>query len=328
MWKMKQRVTNFQPLGILTAKKIESEINHFFSGAPSYNSTYKLYLFKTLLDLKDYGNFTNPNDRSWVTNAIGNAVSVDLNFLSTRFVYHYWNLWFKFKLRQSPNPDPLKGVVIYGLLDAIKAKRTDEKRPNIEELSDSSLNDLRKEVIKCIRRQALWKLQNDCMIYEIVDSKTILVPMGVIEYFKGEYYVLTSALNFQIAKFLERINQAPKIAEKVVGVLQRTSLPDLEFDKIKRDQGFKCFYCSAKTIDAQEHVIPWNYLYDTKPFNIVGACQSCNSAKNDSAPNKAFFDQVIVRNHRLYSNYIGYNEQLYTNIYSACIQEYNKKTWP
>ena len=64
-------------------------------------------------------------------------------------------------------------------------------------------------------------LQNDCMIYEIIDSKTILVPMEVIEYFKREYFLLISALNFQIAKFLERINQAPKIAEEVVGDCRR-----------------------------------------------------------------------------------------------------------
>jgi len=298
------------------------EVSKFFAKSTRYGSTYKSYLFKSLLDLR---NWNDPAlaGHEWISDQ-GSSLKVDLNFVAPRFAIWYWPLFFTFKLRQSPHPT--NDVHILPILLEISNLRKETSSPSVEELCSTEYSKSRRRIISTIKRQALERLQKNSRIYEIA-SDSIIISKAVTSYFKENYNLILTALNFTITEYLEGINQAPNIAEKVLGGLARTVLRPEEFTLIKKNQNFLCFYCGKNTITDQEHVIPWNYIYDTKSFNIVGACTSCNSMKNDKLPRQEIFERVLERNRLLFSNSASYSEQLYRNIYSSCKIEYNHNEW-
>ena len=48
-----------------------------------------------------------------------------------------------------------------------------------------------------------------------------------------------------------------------------------------------------------DHDIPFKHLYQTEIFNIVPACNTCNSSKNDRLPILEMFNRVLNRNKKL-----------------------------
>jgi 5-methylcytosine-specific restriction endonuclease McrA len=97
-----------------------------------------------------------------------------------------------------------------------------------------------------------------------------------------------------ITRYLEKINFVPRIAEKVSGSIPRTHLNNKE-KTILLELHDSCFYCKNKSekIYHMDHVIPFNYIYQTEIFNIVPACNTCNSSKNDKLPTLEIFENVI-----------------------------------
>ena len=71
-----------------------------------------------------------------------------------------------------------------------------------------------------------------------------------------------------------------------------------------------------------DHVIPFNYLYQTEICNIGPACTSCNSSKNDRLPTLEVFDRVISRNKKL-SLRKDYADEWYRKLYDICLESYH-----
>ncbi|ALI37230.1 hypothetical protein NMY3_03043 [Candidatus Nitrosocosmicus oleophilus] len=71
-----------------------------------------------------------------------------------------------------------------------------------------------------------------------------------------------------------------------------------------------------------DHVIPFNYLYQTEIFNIVPACIACNSSKNDRLPIQEIFERVKNRNDRLVIRK-DYNHEWYQKLYETCLTSYH-----
>src|SRR5690606_31184254 len=85
-----------------------------------------------------------------------------------------------------------------------------------------------------------------------------------------------------------------------------------------------CFYCRTKSLKEyhMDHVIPFNYLYQTEIFNIVPACNTCNSSKSDRLPTLEIFERVIERNKKL-SLRRDYTDGWYRKLYDTCIASYH-----
>ncbi|WP_458747545.1 HNH endonuclease [Candidatus Nitrosocosmicus sp. T] len=85
-----------------------------------------------------------------------------------------------------------------------------------------------------------------------------------------------------------------------------------------------CFYCHARSEKEyhMDHVIPFNYVYQTEIFNIVPVCNTCNSSKNDRLPTLKIFERVVEKNKKL-SLRRAYTDEWYRKLYDTCVTSYH-----
>lgn len=302
-----------------------SEFNRFFS-SKSLASTYKPTFLKCLLDLGDY----KPDEGSqWVAESNGSLV-VDLNFVAARFLRYYWPLRFKFRLKQEATKTP---IAVYRILEQYEEQIGVKSTPTKKIMCSESLGELRQKTIReGIKPQVLHKLLNDCNIYSInKGANSITIKKETVEYMKNNKKILESALNHVIAEYLEKINSSPNISTKLEEKITRTTLKKDEFTMIISIQHHCCFYCGGKEGSfAQEHFIPWNFIFDTQSFNIIAACRTCNSSKNDRLADLEYLEKILERNEKLEKLPYGYSREFLKNMYYSCRSEYHgmeQKLW-
>ena len=280
-------------------------------------------LAKCFLDLGDYNA---DEGGQWVVNN-GDALVVDLNFLVARFLRYYHPLKFKFRLKQDPQPD--KTIQIYEILERFKDEIGVKSIPAKKKVCSKNFSKIREETIAsdAIKRQVLPKLLNDCNIYKIIDnSKKIEIKKNIVQYMKDNKNVLESALNYMIAVYLEGCNASPNIATKLREIIPRKYLDTSVFGKIIQLQEGKCFFCNNKFDKfAQEHFLPWNFIFRTENFNITAACKTCNGSKNDRLPETKYLEKIIQRNKKLSDLPSGYSEEFFRQLYETCKIEYHGK---
>jgi hypothetical protein len=192
-------------------------------------------------------------------------------------------------------------------------------------LASEKFQGLRKEVInRSIKPEVLIHLDPMGDLYTRNESNnSIIIDKSLMEFFKNHREILLSALNFMITRYLEKINFVPRIAEKVAGSIPRTHLNNKQ-KTILLELHDSCFYCQAKSDKGyhMDHVIPFNYLYQTEIFNIVPACNTCNSSKNDRLPTLEIFERVVERNNKL-SLRNDYTDEWYRKLYDTCLDSYH-----
>ncbi len=303
-------------------KMIVSEFNRFLK-KQSLASTYKPMFAKCLLDL---GDFDKDEGGQWVKTS-GDSLVVDLNFVAARLIRYYHPLRFKFKLKQFPHPN--KTLDIDKILDKFKDEIGVKTIPSKKQLCSKRFKKIREEIIVSdgVKRQVLHKLLNDCNIYKPSDDdKEIEIKNDVVDYMKNNKNVLESALNYMIAVYLEGINASPNVATKLRETIPRTTLKKSVFEEIKQLQGGKCFFCSRQfDTYAQEHFLPWNFIFRTENFNITAACKTCNGSKNDRLPETEYLEKIIQRNKKLSDLSSGYSEEFFRQLYETCRIEYHGK---
>lgn len=295
--------------------KYLSLFGSFFANA-DLSSTYKPVFLKSALDLADYDN-THLLGRNWIEKS-GDILRVELDFIAIRFAKYYWDMYYRFKLRQS-----------HALMDAniqqfFKEQQDATKPPTLKELANPEHVQLRREIIaKSIKPQVLKRLNKDLELYKVIPHKNhILFDARIVGFFNKYRALLVPATNYILTRYLEKINFAPRIAEKVLGKMPRDYLTAKEERILLRIHG-SCFYCKRKEQKYHfDHVIPFDYVYHTDIFNMVPACESCNLTKSNRLPEKSIFDEVIKRNTSL-DTPTEYSTEWYANLYSKCAVEYH-----
>lgn len=293
--------------------------NRFFN-REKLSSTYKPVFLKSFIAVSEYDedNCVKLPGQSWITKK-DEKVKIDLNFIALNYIKQYWEYFFKFKLRQSHTP---RDANINNILSMYGGE---PKTPSLETLSTDRFKNLRKEVInKSIKQEVLIHLDPNGELYQRNRGEdSIIIDSSLINFFRKYKWILVSALNFIITRYLEKINFVPRIAEKVSGNIPRSYLNENE-KKILLDIHEVCFYCNKpyNGAYAMDHVIPFNYLYQTEIFNIVPACNLCNSSKNDRLPIQDIFDKVKIRNRTLHLRK-DYSEEWYQKLYDACVISYH-----
>lgn len=293
--------------------------NAFFN-REKLSSTYKPVFLKSLIAVSGYdeNNTIRLADQGWITKKNG-KVKIDLNFIALNYIKQYWEYFFKFKLRQSHIP-------LDANINNILNKYSGEpKTPSLEAIATDSFKNLRKEVInKSIKPEVLIHLDPNGELYQRNRGEdSITIDSSLVNFFRKYKWILVSALNFIITRYLEKINFVPRIAEKVSGDIPRSYLNENE-KKILLNIHDSCFYCNKpyNSAYAMDHVIPFNYLYQTEIFNIVPACNICNSSKNDRLPIQDIFDKVKIRNRTLNLRK-DYSEEWYQKLYDTCVTSYH-----
>jgi hypothetical protein len=298
-------------------------LNSFFS-SEKLSSTYKPVFIKSLLAISDYDerNLQRLVGYKWITKH-DDKIKVDLNFIAIRYIQYFWDLYFKFRLKQSHSPQDAN---INRILSKLKNV---SKTPTLSSLAGEEFSSLRQEVIRnSIKPEVLFHLDKHQDLYErVLHEDYIILDYCIIPFFKKYKGILTAALNFMITKYLEKINFVPRIAEKVSGSIPRTYLTSQE-KQIMLKIHDSCFYCNTKgLIYYMDHVIPFNFIYQTEIFNIVPACIKCNSKKSDRLPTLEIFNRVKERNRRLKLSE-DYTEDWYQKLYESCITSYQGNRLP
>jgi len=301
-----------------------SEFNRFFLSR-TLASTYKPTFLKCLLDLGDY---KKDEGKNWIKDK-GNSLEVDLNFIAVRFIRLYWPLLFKFKIKQEATAQP---IAVYRLLNEhVHLFGENKSQPSKKLLCEEKFDELRLKIIReGIKPQVLRRLLNDCKIYEVgKNSNSITIQKNIVQFMKENKKILEAALNHTIAEYLEKINQSPNISVKLEEKQPRTVLKKDDFSTIIKMQEGRCFYCDKPNSKfAQEHFIPWNYIFDTQSFNIVAACKECNSGKHDNLPSQDYLEQILQRNRKLKKISFGYTDEGFKNLYNSCKIEYHGMEQP
>ena len=296
-----------------------SEFNRFFK-SKTLASTYKPTLAKCLLDL---GDFSQDEGGKWVKIQEDTYI-VDLHFIAARFLRYYHPLRFTFKLRQQATRNR---IAIYDILEKYAEQLGTKSTPSKKQMCRDELSQIREEAINndALKRQVLPKLLNDCKIYDYeIGSKSIKIKKDVVDYMRDNKKILEAALNHMIASYLEKCNSSPNISTKLEEKIPRTKLTQNNLQEIIDLQNSCCFYCGEKGDSfAQDHFLPWNYLFQTEQYNMVPACQRCNSSKNDKLTSEKYLEKVIERNKNLEELPMGYSEEFMRNMYENCRLEYH-----
>ena len=294
-----------------------SRFNSFFN-SEKLSSTYKPVFVKSLIPISEYDdqNMYALIGYQWVRKE-QDKLKVDLNFIAVRYIKFYWELYFKFKLRQSHTPQDVN-------INKILEKQNDHpKTPTLKTLASDEFSDLRKQVImNSIKPEVLVHLdaQND-LYTRISGEDSIWMNFSLVSFFRKYKDILIPATNFMITRYLEKINFIPRVAEKVSGYIPRDDLAKEEWIILTKIDPL-CFYCKKKPGIRKDHVIPFNYIFQTEIFNIVPACAQCNSIKSDKLPTKDFFNKVKDRNKTLKLR-TDYTEDWYQKLYETCITSYH-----
>ena len=275
----------------------------------SKSNTYKFALARFLLD------HSHKPDSSYI---------VSFQDIAKKFLKYYWHQECKYRIRQNYDPNNQPSVVQV-IRDVFKENMVDGYIPAyFEDMPQEKIKNAEEEIRKRVfgsgkKSQVVPRFQRlrgqppdrnlhrhgtgDFYDYDIQRGQLEIKPEA-LSFFRNNYNVLTKAVFLEWSRFLEKINTLPRIIEKVESEeVRRRALT--AYQGIFRDQRY-CFYCDRRLDDLQTHVdhfIPWSYIFEDEPWNLVLACERCNLRKSNLLAPPNFRNDLIDRN-RDYQNEI------------------------
>ena len=320
--------------------------------------TYQFIFLKSLFYLAGKSDEHPKPNINWGLDWIkkdGKSLKVDLNFIAVLYIKYYWDMLYKFRLKQAqPNNEYADDVNIH---KNFKDESGEPKQPpkKIAELAADvpEYNTLREDVIygnpsKHIRssfnevlfaldNKGFFKARNPSARNSAIPRNTCLeFDLEVPNFFQKYAYqsILDHAINYMLTKHLEKINKfIPQIAKKVLIEIPRGHLHGREKEEYDRlyqsSEFFNCFYCNQRLRvrrgePARDHVIPFDYVLSDELYNSVPSCQSCNSTKSNRLPDKEILNKVIERNETLtLGSRRDYSEAEFRKLYRNCKESYN-----
>ncbi len=232
----------------------------------------------------------------------GEALHIPLSRIGEEFVRLYWDQTVIYHLRQAAvlSKEAIVVKLIRETALSHKARAmNDLPATDRAELVTRMAKLLTVNVLKAFHTSkpasmsALYSWgQSDLAITLSQESHTFLranrLPLEVIA-------------NYHWADYLEACNRlAPRIIQKVSRESARRSSLARYMALLKRDDDAQCFYCrlpaSAGIPMAVDHVIPWSFLLEDPLWDLVIACQPCNSKKSDWLPAPEYLEKLKRRN--------------------------------
>lgn len=291
---------NIQPFNKLSQDEIIRLINAAILGNSKHTTSYKFVFFKSILD---------------------NIFNVDLNSepecflsfdsISLRFTEIYWNLVFRYNLRQMPlNSNGKKSAIETEL--GYFCKKYSLLKEGLD-FSFENLNvELQAELSDNIKKAVVTKYvlgafcsDTEWQFYHFSKIKKwngIYLNKNFFEVLAKYRSDFEKVNYFEWIKYLENINKEEdsyKLASKLDLSTERQNLEP--YRKILFSYGQdSCFYC-GKSLEsnAVDHFIPWSFVKDDKLWNFVLACPTCNSKKSDKLTSQNFLTNIKLRNEKL-----------------------------
>ncbi|QEE17181.1 HNH endonuclease domain-containing protein [Promethearchaeum syntrophicum] len=301
-------------------QQIAQEFSKFFHRG-SLTSSYKPILFKSIIYYLKKGKLTKLHKLDKEN---------QIHFISIEQIARYFFrfnfvLYKKFKLKQLRSKN--RSVKLYEIIDEYFPNDSGEKIP--QNIPDGCI----KQIMKQLFRNVIYLLRKDMYIYDFydvnlniidikqnlkdemefnrvlkdlgkhwVDIKYIGIPENIVHFIETQRPLLESAILANLAIFLETLNLIPNLQKKLM-IADRTytkmrNISAIEKKKLYSYQENRCFYCGDDMSNTPEadHFVPYDYLFDSKIWNIVGACQECNRKKRNFIVNEEYLGRVLERN--------------------------------
>ena len=256
-------------------------------------NTYKFALAKFLLE---YSNkFTNDELKS----AVKTKKSFDVQYseIAEFFLKFYWHQECKYRIQHSdPKYTPNVIQSIRKFFGTKYISKTMDKVENSKEKTAKTLDEIEKNVFgkeanktsNVVPRFHTVKNQNytDMFFKNKENDRKIVLDAQIINFLKENHALLMDSVLLYCAIFLEKRNKIPRLIQKIdTGDVSRTPI-NKKFITLFSEQK-TCFYCPQKLEKGQIHVdhfIPWSYVFENEPWNMVLACEKCNLKKSASLP--------------------------------------------
>ena len=271
-------------------------------------NTYKFALARAILD------HCRENARASPDSA--GALEIPYRYLASRFLRYYWHQECKFRIKQDfkTQSDPKAILAIRRVFggsapgDFAKLDRADMRRAESEILKTvfghaRSKTSLVVPLFQSLRHRS-GAVRTDMFYGYDDDEQKIWLKPEAFSFFRDNYNVLSSAVLAEWAKFLERINSMPMLIAKLERYdAARGSLA--AYRRLYLDHTRHCFYCRSRLEEGRidvDHLIPWSYMFEDDPWNLVLSCRDCNCKKSDSLPQEEFLEGLVRRNGRCYGS--------------------------
>lgn len=224
-----------------------------------------------------------------------NDVLLTHEMLATRLVRYYWYQVRQFKLKQAAADiqEPNVTRQLRTLPDSF-GLRWNEKAPEIKNIVEFVTKEGFREVIPRFHTGLGDR------IFEVSGAKAIVVPKAQRDFIAAFTPLLMRSILGGWSAQVEQYNLTPRVYAKVCfDGRRRTSVS--RWAGILRAHDNICFYCGKlePTPAHVDHVIPWSFLLDDPAWNLVLACDLCNSSKQDRIPAPHFLQRLCTRNQAL-----------------------------
>ncbi len=250
------------------------------------SSLCELLIIRSLIDLTKYDT-ENGDWKEFVTEKNGQFI-VKLDYLAAMLGNYSWKpILYSEKFSSDFKEDTMLSEILY---DFVRNKRKRIKIPKSTNFFSQSNYQLRQKIINnCLTKNVLEKARKKFGIFNISDDGIyVTVKTEIIDSFDPARqidYIITKSFPDPLPSFL-------LMKKRSVQKIRKS-----EFDIIKNIQNNLCFFCKRESILVQDHYIPDHFVHETKPSNIVGACNECNRKKWDiEPPNGNDFDLILKRN--------------------------------
>ena len=246
------------------------------------DNTYKFALARALIEYcRENPSISAPHD-------------IPYSYFADKFLEYYWHQECKYRIKQDFKTKSTPKIV-----QAIRHVFKDNSYSSFDNISDEDKQLSRDIILKKVFGHARSKtslviprFQNMSegsgstlkkLFYEYDDDVKILrLRPEAFDFFKNNHRILSMAVLSEWAKFLERINKSlPMLVAKIEQDEMRRE-PLIRYRKMYLEHTKHCFYCGER-LDAGfihvDHFLPWSYIFEDQPWNLVLACKQCNLKK-------------------------------------------------
>jgi hypothetical protein len=258
------------------------------------SNSYKFALLRALADA----------GQNLKTNIIG------FDWLGERFIEYYWPLSVNFRVRQAT--DPTRDPIIMRFIRREVAELELTSTTHLTDYKSKYRSRYEHLLSKCCSRggcfdEVVPRFHNlrpgvvvPALLYESSSHNNLKLKEGALEFLSDYHRSLQLLAIGGWVRFTEQFTFAPRLYEKIAGIA-----PERKHEQyrvfLSAFQGDKCFYCGTADEGRLhiDHVIPWSFVLEDRVWNLVLACQSCNSRKRDRTPNEPAISKIMERNSKI-----------------------------
>ncbi len=265
-------------------------------------NTYKLALGLSLIECARRQIQHDPNQK----------IVISYKELTDQWVKYYWDHTSIFKIRQSVNPNRppeiislIREFLTSQSLEGVMWKNTSKEiredlRHRVAKKSAFIDNPISRLPFDHKTKHAGGDKSGSSLFYIWDKSDQKIQLSNKFKNAIGTHFALLQDIAVLAwVSFIEQFNTIPRLIQKVkleAPSRKLSTIRKLFFEHPNLFNMSECFYCEGQEDLSLDHIVPFSFVYSDDIFNLVPACRSCNSSKNDRYPHEFFINAATARN--------------------------------